>query len=251
MNINFDGKVALVTGASSGLGAAVAARLAASGATVVGLGRNSERLDETVAAVEADGGTMSAAVCDIREADACAEAVAGAVEANGQLDILVNCAGGHIPRITTDMTPQDWADDIATNLSGPFFLSAAAIPHLLKTDGNIINISSLAGQEGQAYSAGYCSAKHGVVGLTKALAMEYIGTGLRVNAVCPGGMMTPQVENFSLPEGADFELIMRAAALRGIMEPGDVANVVAFVASDLASSIHGAVIMADIGKTAG
>lgn len=247
----FEGKVALVTGASSGLGAAIARRLAAAGATVVGLGRNQERLVEVTSSVAAAGGAMQTAVCDVRHHDQCAAAVDAVVHDHGRLDVLINAAGAHVPRHTTEMTVDHWNDDLALNLSGPFFLSAAAIPHLLNTAGNIVNISSLAGHEGQPYSAGYCAAKHGVVGLTKALAIEYTKSDLRVNAVCPGGMMTPQIENFAIPDGADFDLIMRAAAPRGMMDPEDVAEVVAFVASDHARSLHGAVINADIGKSAG
>ena len=251
MDGEFAGKVALVTGASSGLGASIARRLAAFGATVVGVARNQERLEAVAASVAEAGGIMTTAICDVRSPTECAAAVERVVAEYGRLDVLVNAAGNHTPRHTTEMTAEHWADDLALNLSGPFYLCAAGIPHLLESAGNIVNISSLAGHEGQPYSAGYCSAKHGIVGLTKALAIEYTATALRVNAVCPGGMMTPQIENFAIPDGADFDLIMRAAAPRGMMQPGDVAEVVAFVASDRARSLHGAVINADIGKSAG
>lgn len=105
--------------------------------------------------------------------------------------------------------------------------------------------------EGQAYSAGYCAAKHGLIGLTRALAVEYTKDRLRVNAVCPGGMLTPQIEQFSPPEDPDFDLILRSAAPRGFMQPLDVANVIAFLASDAAAAIHGAVYRVDNGKGAG
>lgn len=249
MSDRFAGKVALVTGASSGLGAAIVRRLTSEGATVVGLGRNEERLAETAAACT--DGSMLARVCDVRQPAECDAAVKAAVAAYGRLDVLINAAGAHISRITTDVTPDQWHDDIATNLSGPFFLSAAAIPNLLETNGNIVNVSSLAGHEGQPYAAGYCAAKHGIIGLTRSLAIEYTHTKLRVNVVCPGGMMTPQVHNFSVPDGVDFDLVMRAASPRGMMEPEDVASVVAFVASDDAGSLHGSVIMADNGKSVG
>ena len=104
---------------------------------------------------------------------------------------------------------------------------------------------------GEAYSAAYTAAKHGIVGLTKALAIEYLKTPLRVNCVCPGGMDTPQVSTISVPDDADWELIMRVAAKRGIMTPDSVAAVIAFLASDDASSIHGSIQMVDHGHLAG
>ena len=105
--------------------------------------------------------------------------------------------------------------------------------------------------EGKVYSAGYCAAKHGLVGLTRALAVEFTKERLRVNVVCPGGMLTPQVTDFAAPDNADFKLIMRIAAPRGLMEPLDVAHVIAFLASDDAAAVHGAVYPIDNGKLAG
>ncbi len=115
----------------------------------------------------------------------------------GGLDVLINIAGRHQMRRTESMTDDDWEQDLAVNLNGPFHLCRAALPHLLERGGNIVNVSSIAGVEGQAYSAGYCAAKHGLIGLTRALAVEYTADRLRVNAVCPGGMLTPQIEQFS------------------------------------------------------
>jgi meso-butanediol dehydrogenase / (S,S)-butanediol dehydrogenase / diacetyl reductase len=137
------------------------------------------------------------------------------------------------------------------NLHGPFYLCHAALRHLLASGGNIVNVASIAGIEGQAYSAGYCAAKHGLIGLTRALAVEYSAERLRVNAVCPGGMLTPQVTDFAAPENADYNLILRIAAPRGMMAPGDVAKAIAFLASDDAAAIHGAVYEVDNGKGAG
>ena len=149
------------------------------------------------------------------------------------------------------MSDEDWEDDLAVNLNGPFYLCRAALPHLLDRGGNIVNVASIAGVEGQAYSAGYCSAKHGLIGLTRALAVEYSADRLRVNAICPGGMLTPQIERFSPPENPNFDLIMRTASPRGMMQPSAVANVIAFLASDAASAVHGAVYRVDDGKGAG
>ncbi|BBX99750.1 SDR family NAD(P)-dependent oxidoreductase [Mycobacterium seoulense] len=241
------GKVALVTGASSGLGAETARLFSRQGATVFGLARDTARLAE----VFADVPNGSYASVDVASAQACREAVEQCVREFGGLDVLVNVAGQHQMRRTESMTDEDWAHDLAVNLNGPFFLCRAALPHLLERGGNIVNVGSIAGVEGQAYSAGYCAAKHGLVGLTRALAVEYTADRLRVNAVCPGGMLTPQLEHFSAPDNPNYDLIMRTASPRGMMQPLDVANVIAFLASDAAAAVHGAVYRVDNGKGAG
>ncbi|BCZ22106.1 SDR family oxidoreductase [Mycobacterium senriense] len=240
-------KVALVTGASSGLGAETAKLFSREGATVFGVGRDVDRLRDVFAGVERGG----FASVDIGSVRACRDAVEHCVRDFGGLDVLVNVAGRHQMRRTESMTDDDWEQDLAVNLNGPFYLCRAALPHLLERGGNIVNVSSIAGVEGQAYSAGYCAAKHGLIGLTRALAVEYTADRLRVNAVCPGGMLTPQIEQFSAPEDPNYDLIMRTASPRGMMQPLDVANVIAFLASDAAAAVHGAVYRVDNGKGAG
>src|ERR1700744_3352378 len=242
-----NGKVALVTGASSGLGAETAKLFSRQGATGFGIGRDTGRLAEVFADVERG----SYASVDVASAQACRDAVEQCVRDLGGLDVLVNIAGRHQMRRTESMSDDDWAQDLAVNLSGPFFLIRAALPHLLERGGNIVNVASIAGVEGQAYSAGYSAAKHGLVALTRALAVEYTADRLRVNVVCPGGMLTPQLEQFSAPDDPNYDLIMRTASPRGMMQPLDVANVIAFLASDAAAAIHGAVYRVDNGKGAG
>ncbi|MCV7202243.1 oxidoreductase [Mycolicibacterium peregrinum] len=242
-----DGKVALVTGASSGLGAAVAQLFAARGAKVFGVARDAERM----ATVFEDVPGGAYASVDISSSEACRDAVAQCVEKFGRLDALINVAGFHQMRHTVSVTDEDWDKDLAVNLNGPFFLCRAALPHLLEAGGNIVNVASIAGIEGEVYSAGYCAAKHGLVGLTRALAIEFTSERLRVNAVCPGGMLTPQTTEFAAPEDADWNLIMRIAAPRGMMDVADVAKTIAFLASDDAAAVHGAVYIVDAGKTAG
>ena len=241
------GKVALVTGASSGLGAAVAQLFAERGATVFGIARDTARMSAVFDSVP--GGSFASV--DVTSPQACRDAVQQCVKRFGRLDVLVNAAGFHRMRHTADVTDEDWAYDLAANLSGPFYLCRAALPHLLESAGNIVNVSSVAGVEGEVYSAGYCAAKHGIVGLTRALAVEFTRERLRVNVVCPGGMLTPQVTDFAAPDNADYKLIMRIAAPRGLMEPHDVATVIAFLASDDAAAVHGAVYVIDNGKLAG
>lgn len=245
---SLSGKVALITGASAGLGAATVKVFAERGASVFGIARDAERMATVFADAYGDEPGGAFAAVDISTADACRQAVEDCIAQFGRLDVLVNVAGFHVMRHTLSMTDDDWDRDLAVNLNGPFYLTRAALPQLLENGGNIVNVSSIAGVEGEIYSAGYCAAKHGLIGLTRALAVEYTKEKLRVNAVCPGGMLTAQVTEFAAPENADWDLIMRIAAPRGFMEPRDVANVIAFLASDDAAAIHGSVYRVDNGK---
>jgi meso-butanediol dehydrogenase/(S,S)-butanediol dehydrogenase/diacetyl reductase len=244
---SLEGKVALITGTSSGLGAAAAKVFAERGASVFGIARDAERMATVFADVP--GGRYSSV--DITSPAACAQAVAECVAAFGRLDVLVNVAGFHKMRHTPTVTDAEWERDLAVNLHGPFYLCRAALPHLLESAGNIVNVSSIAGVEGEVYSAGYCAAKHGLIGLTRALAVEFTKEKLRVNAVCPGGMPTAQATEFEAPDNADWDLILRIASPRGFMETADVAKAIAFLASDDAAAIHGAVYRVDNGKGAG
>jgi len=226
-------------------------RFAAGGGLVYAASRDQAKLSEVAESCADLPGQVRFGPLDVASTADCREAVAATVEAFGRLDVLVNNAGRHDFRVTTDVTEDQWDSDIALNLSGAFYLCQAAIPHLLKTGGNIVNVASVAGVMGESYSAAYTAAKHGIVGLTKALAIEYLKTPLRVNCVCPGGMDTAQVQTISVPEDADWELIMRVAAKRGLMSADSVAAVVAFLASDDASSVHGSIQMVDHGHLAG
>jgi meso-butanediol dehydrogenase/(S,S)-butanediol dehydrogenase/diacetyl reductase len=247
----FTGRSILVTGASSGLGAATVKRFAAGGGNVYAASRNADLLAEVAASCADLPGRVAFGSHDITSAADCRAAVAGAVGEFGRLDVVVNNAGRHDFRITTETTEEQWAHDIALNLSGAFFVAQAAIPHLLEAEGNIVNVASVAGLMGEAYSAAYTASKHGIVGLTKALAIEYLKTPLRVNCVCPGGMDTPQVSTIDVPDGADWELIMRVAAKRGLMDADKVAAVITFLASDDAGAVHGSIQAVDQGHLAG
>jgi len=202
------GKVTLVTGASSGLGAETAG-------CFPGRGNGFRHRPDAgrLAEVFADVERGSYATVDVASAQACRDAVEQCVGEFGDWTCSSTSRKAQMRR-TESMTDDDWAQDLAVNLNGPFYLCRAALPHLLERAGNIINVSSIAGVEGQAYSAGYCAAKHGLIGLTRALAVEYTADRLRVNAICPGGMMTPQIEQFSAPDNANFDLIMRTASPR-------------------------------------
>ncbi|GAB0107048.1 SDR family oxidoreductase [Nocardia sp. JMUB6875] len=240
----FEGRVAVVTGASSGLGEAVTRQLREGGAKVFGVGRDKARLESALQ----DGDETAWLAADLTDPAAATEVVEACVDRFGGLDILVNAAGAHTMRHTAEVTDADWQHDLAINLSAPFYLSRAALPHLLDRSGCIVNVSSIAGLEGQAYSAAYCAAKHGLIGLTRAMALEFDSKGIRINCVCPGGMTTPMVQNFTFPEDPDYTLIMKIAAARGLMDPAQVANVITFLCSPEASAVHGAIYTVDNGK---
>ncbi|MEU6583540.1 SDR family oxidoreductase [Nocardia sp. NPDC046763] len=239
----FEGRVAVVTGASSGLGRAVAQALRDGGTRVFGVGRDEARLKAAL-----EEGETAWLAADLTDPGASAEVVRACVERFGGIDILVNAAGAHTMRHTAEVSDDEWQYDLAVNLSAPFFLSRAALPHLLERGGCIVNVASIAGLEGQAYSAGYCAAKHGLIGLTRAMALEFDSSAIRINAVCPGGMTTPLLENFTFPADPDYTLIMKTASARGLMDPAQVSNVITFLCSEEASAVHGAIYTVDNGK---
>ena len=249
---DMQGKAALVTGAASGLGRGTARALARAGADVFLVDVNAAGLEQTAEAVSALGAKAVVHATDLSVAANCHAAVAAAVAAFGRLDALCNVAGVIFLNHTTAMPQQDWDKTIAVNLSAPFFLSQAAIPHLLEQHGAIVNVSSSATAIGKAYAAAYCASKAGLTHMTKAMAMEYMHKPIRINAVAPGGMMTNiALSMANSPQDLDRSLIDRFVPLRGLVEVDDVADLVAFLASDAARAYHGACIAIDKGITAG
>lgn len=246
-----NGKAALVTGAGGGIGAATAIALAKAGADICIVDVKAEGLSETAKAIEALGRKALVQEVDLSKIENCKSAVEAAVAAFGRLDALCNVAGILKLAHAHDMAEADWNAVIAVNLSAPFFLCQAAIPHLLKSNGAIVNVSSLAAHIGEAYSAAYCASKGGLSQLTKALAMEYMHQSIRINAVSPGGLATPIGASFIPPEGADMALLGRIRPLRGLVEVEDMANFIAYLASPAAAGFHGADINMDKGITAG
>jgi NAD(P)-dependent dehydrogenase (short-subunit alcohol dehydrogenase family) len=248
-NDRFDGKVALLTGAGSGIGRAVTLRLANEGARVFGVDVNADALAETVAL--APDGRVHAHVADVSDPANCSAAVDACVTALGRLDVLGNIAGITRSDHVTDVTVEQYRRMMAVNVDACFFLSQAAVPHLLESRGNIVNIASNAGLMGQAYTVVYCMTKGAIVQMTRSFAMEFVKTGLRVNAIAPGGTNTPLVSSFRFPENIDFELMKPYMGFRGMSDPDEIATTFAFLASDEARSIHGAIISVDNGITAG
>ena len=245
------GRAALVTGAASGLGRAASLKLAAAGANVAVVDINREGLEETAAMIRELGVEALAQVLDISQADNCAAAVAATVEAFGRLDALSNVAGIIFLCNAREMPVAHWQKIVDVNLSGPFYLIQAAIPHLLEADGAVVNVTSSAAFIGEAYAAAYCATKAGLNNLTRALAMEFTHKPIRFNAVAPGGMVTTIANAISLPEDADYELMRRYTGLRGTVELEDVADIILMLASDAGRGFHGACISIDKGITAG
>jgi NAD(P)-dependent dehydrogenase (short-subunit alcohol dehydrogenase family) len=247
--IDMSGKAAIVTGAASGLGRATALRLAEAGAKVSLVDIDAEGLAET--AKLAGSAETLVHVANLADPDTCAPAVAAAVAAFGRLDALCNVAGIIKFANSHEMERRLWDLTLAINLTAPFLLSQAAIPHLLETNGAIVNVASTAAFIGEAYAASYCASKAGMVQMTKAMAMEYVRKPIRINAVAPGGMITNIAHGMTMPEGVDYELIKRFSGLRGTVEVEDVAELVAKLASPTGRSYHGACLTIDAGITAG
>jgi NAD(P)-dependent dehydrogenase (short-subunit alcohol dehydrogenase family) len=249
------GRAALVTGAASGLGRASAVRLAEVGADVALVDIAEAGLEETAQAIRALGRRALVLPMDLSRRANCAAAIERAVAEFGRLDALCNVAGVMIPGPSATMTDEAWDLTMAVNLEAPFFLIRAALPHLLAAPGGggaIVNVTSCAAFQGQAYFAAYCATKSGLTNMTKALAMEFTNQPLRVNAVAPGGMMTGLTDGMKLlPPETEWPLVQRIGGPRGMCEIEDVAECVAFLATDAARGYHGSCINIDAGVTAG
>jgi meso-butanediol dehydrogenase/(S,S)-butanediol dehydrogenase/diacetyl reductase len=234
----YDGRVALVTGAASGIGLATAIRLRDEGARVVGL-------DMAPVCVEGVHGVRA----DLRDEEQVAAAVADAVRWGGRLDLLANVAGVAASAHTTDVTLAEWERILAVNLTGTFLACRAALPHLIATRGAVVNVASLAGVRGWRYSAAYSAAKGGVVALTRSLAVEYAPDGVRVACVCPGSVDTPLKRDLVPAPDQDPRLAGHARALLDppVADPAEVAAAIAYLGSAEARFATGAVLRLDGG----
>lgn len=247
----YDGLVALVTGAAGGIGRATALRLAAEGAVVRCADVNEDGIVETAEMIIAGGGTAQSSPLDVTDPASCAALVNEVVADHGQLDVLCNIAGIGGSAHTADETPERFEAMFRVNAAGPFHLIQAALPQIVERKGSVVNLASTAGVIGQAYCAAYCASKHALVGLTKALALEFGRTGARFNAVCPGQVDTGIIAAFMPPEGASGSLISRQFLNRNSQDPESVAAMVAYLGSPEAWYVNGGVFTIDGGTTAG
>lgn len=248
------GKVAIVTGGTSGIGAACAERLLRENWSVIIVGRSLEKAEALVASL-ADLGAISALTGDVSGSAFCDSVVHDTLARHGRLDGLVNCAG-IIRRGTAEATTDAaWHETLAANVSGTFFMCRAAIPAMRDSGGGaIVNIASDWGLVGGAGHVAYCASKGAVVNMTRALALDHAAEGIKINALCPGEVRTPmlgaELDIGSEDAEARFADIGKTIPIGRISEPMEQANIVAFLLSDAASFIVGSAIAADGGATA-
>lgn len=252
--MKLEGKIALITGGGTGIGAAVAGRFVAEGASVCITGRRQEMLDQVARSLPADKVVTCAG--DVSNPADAERMVATVVEFGGKLDILVNNAGMSSHGSITDLDLADWQRAIGVNLTGPFILMKASIPHMLKTGGgSIINVASLAGLRCIPGGSAYCSSKAGLIMLTQQAALDYGPFNVRCNVICPGAVQTPMLEGAmndlknaikSDLKGAFTNFTMNSP-LRRAAVPDEIAGVCVFLASEDSSFMTGAVLVADGG----
>ena len=240
------GKVAFVTGAGSGIGRATAMLFAQRGYVVALADISEAGLAETAAMIAEAGGTSAAFTCNVADDASVKAAVTGAVAKFGRIDAAFNAAGidGETGKFTADCTMDNWHRLISVNLTGTFHVMRHLIPQMLaQGGGTIVNCASTAGLRGAATCAAYSASKHGVVGLTKAAALEYAGQGIRINAVCPGMIRTPMTQNGPMKELIDQLVVTTPLGRLG--EPQEIGAAVLWLSGEDASFMHGQAIAVD------
>ncbi len=248
--LDFRGRIAVVTGASRGIGEAVARALGAAGATVVLAARATGPLAEVARAVEAAGGRADVLPVDVADTAAAGPFADAVAARHGRIDVLVNSAGTSAREVALDATEATWDALFATNLRGLFFLTRAIGRHMVaRRSGAVVSIGSIAGRVGRREMAAYAASKAGVEQVTRVLALEWAPHGVRVNAVAPGYVRTPLVEPIFKRPGF-LEAVVGRTPLGRVAEPAEIAWPVLFLASDLASYVTGQMLYVDGGWTA-
>lgn len=245
----FDGKVAVVTGAASGIGRETALRLGAEGAMVVAADI-SDAVDTVAADIVAAGGTATALRSDVSQRAGAEAPIDAALETHGRLDVLCNIAGVLAAAHSHEVPDEQWERIIAVNLTGVFYTTRRALPALVESRGSVVMTSSTSALSGHPWMAAYSASKGGVLAMTRTLAMEYARRGVRVNAVAPGGITTPMVGGLELPDDVDFSLFDRISPLDEFRGPETVASAICFLAAPEAAHINGEVLRVDGGTLA-
>jgi glucose 1-dehydrogenase len=245
VTLDLSGRVAIVTGASSGIGVATARALAEAGAAVVAVGRDADRLRHCAAEVASIGGSCREVAADITADGAPERIVGAALEAFGRLDILVHSAGLFEPIPFVETSAESLDRQWEANVRAPFLLTQAALPHL-DAGSSVIFISSIAGHVGFPSSAAYCATKGAVELLARALSLELSPHGIRANVIAPGNVLTPMNEHLRALPGYEERVAGETPAGR-FGEPEEIAAAVVFFASDAASFVHGASLLVDGG----
>ena len=250
--MKLEGKVAIVTGSSRGIGACIARRYGREGATVAVVGNTRrERAEAVVAEIEAAGGKAAAFMADVGVVADCERLGREVIDAFGTVDILVNNAGIFTPMPIEEVTEENWDAQQALNLKGAFFMTKAVVPTMkAKGAGKIINISSIAGCGGFPQSAAYCASKGGLTNMTKALCLELAADGINVNALSPGNIVTDMNAALRATDGYDSRQAELTPAGIGHMDPEQLTGAAVFLASADSDSVHGADLLVDNGWAA-
>jgi NAD(P)-dependent dehydrogenase (short-subunit alcohol dehydrogenase family) len=253
--MRLEGKVALITGGTSGIGSATAMRFAGEGAAVAITGRNSERGAQVVQDIIAKGGEALFIRSDVRSAEDCRRAVDQTLERFGKIDVLFNNAGVFHPKSIPDCTEEEWDETIDSSLKGAFLMSKYTLPSMIERgSGSIIHTSSGWGILGGEKAAAYCAAKGGLIVMAKAMAIDHGPDGIRVNCICPGDVMTPMLPDDAAKRGMSWDDYAVGAADRPLGRIGtaeDIANAALYLASDEASFVTGEALVVDGGGIAG
>jgi NAD(P)-dependent dehydrogenase (short-subunit alcohol dehydrogenase family) len=253
--MRLEGRVALITGGTSGIGSATARLFATEGAAVVITGRDTERGEKVVQDIAAGGGDAMFVKSDVCIADDCRRAVDETLERFGKIDVLFNNAGVFHPKSIPDCSEEEWDETIDSSLKGAFLMSKFALPSMIERgSGSIIHTSSGWGILGGDKAAAYCAAKGGLIVMAKAMAIDHGPQGIRVNCVCPGDVMTPMLPDDAEKRGMSWDDYAAGAADRPLGRIGsaeDIASAVLYLASDESSFVTGEALVVDGGGVAG
>lgn len=247
--MDFTGRIVMITGAASGMGAASAREFAALGAQVVIVDRDAGSAEKVAAEI----GANPPIVGDVSDSSFCRQAVESVIEKHGRLDVLINCAGIIVRADAQNTTDEEWQKIMGVNANGVFFMSREAIGPMKKQgSGIIINFGSIWGSVGAAGVVAYCASKGAVHQITRAMALDHVKDGIRINAICPGEVDTPMLRSGrSRPVTTeDLQGLADSVPMGRLADPAEIARVVAFLASDAASYMTGSMVTVDAGYSA-